>query len=67
MLYKWADYIIIMQSKFEKYVPDKYKFNESGERKLFAYDVGEDRFGYAFHPELQKMLDGMIQNHGLFA
>lgn len=67
LLYQWADYIIIMESKFEQYVPDKYKFNEAGERKLFCYDVGEDRFGYAFHLELQKILDGMIKKHNLFA
>lgn len=66
MLYKWADYIIIMQPQFEQYVPEKYKQQDSGARKLICYDVGEDRYGYAFHPELQKALDWSIIKHGIF-
>jgi len=66
MLFTWADYIVILEKSMEEYIPEKYKTNNSGASKLFVYDVGPDRFGYAFHPELQKMLDGMIQQHGLF-
>jgi predicted protein tyrosine phosphatase len=65
MLFKWADYIVIMQSNMEKYVPECYH-NDGDRRKLYCFDVGEDRFGSAFHPELQKMLDSMIVKHGLF-
>lgn len=66
MLYDWADYIIIMSKDFEQYVPDKYKTNSSGARKLYLYEVGEDRYGNPFHPELQWQLDKIINKHGLF-
>ena len=66
MLAEWADYIIVMQPCYAPFVPEKYHKKESGERKLFCYDVGEDRYGYAFHPELQKQLVGIIEQHGLF-
>lgn len=44
----------------------KEKIKEEFHSKLFCYDVGEDRFGYAFHPELQIIVDNLIQKHGLF-
>ena len=47
-------------------VPEKYHAKENGERKLYCYDVGEDRYGNPFHPELSKMLQHMIEKHGLF-
>ena len=65
MLYGWADYIVIMQPQFEKYVPEEFH-EKDGERKLFCYDVGEDTYGYAFHPELGKKLIKVIEQHGLF-
>lgn len=66
MLYEWADYIVVMQSHFAQFVPKKFHNKANGERKLFCYDVGEDRFMNPFHPELQKMLDDMLDRHGLF-
>jgi predicted protein tyrosine phosphatase len=66
MLCQWADYVVVMSPEYEKFVPQKYHFKENGERKLFCYNVGPDRFGTAFHPELQKMIQVMIQQHGLF-
>lgn len=66
MLCEWADYIVVMTKEYEKFIPEKYHLKENGERKLYCYDVGVDRYGYAFHPELQQMLEGMIQQHGLF-
>lgn len=66
MLCKWADVIIIMQPQFEKYIPISHHTNDKGERKLFCYDVGEDRFGSAFHSDLQNILETMIQKHKLF-
>lgn len=66
MLFKWADYIVVMQSEFAKYVPEKHHNRPDKSRKLFAYDVGEDRYGNPFHPELQRMLEGMVRKHGLF-
>ena len=65
MVFGWADVIVIMQSKFEKYVPVEFH-EKDGKRRLFCYDVGEDRFMNPFHPELQSMLSAMIQNHGIF-
>jgi predicted protein tyrosine phosphatase len=65
MLFEWADIIVIMQKEFEKYVPEQYH-NKGDERKLYSYDVGEDRYGNPFHPELQEGLIQMIEKHGLF-
>jgi predicted protein tyrosine phosphatase len=61
MLCGWADAIVILQKEFIQFVPAEHRNG-----KLFCYDVGPDRFGYAFHPELQSMLDNMIQKHGKF-
>lgn len=61
MLCKWADYIIVMTDEYKKFVPETYK------SKLLCYDVGPDRFGYAFHPELMGIADKLIQEHGLFS
>jgi predicted protein tyrosine phosphatase len=60
LLCKWADYIVVMTEDYKKFVPDAYK------SKLLCYDVGVDRFGYAFHPELMGLCDKMIIEHGLF-
>lgn len=60
MLYKWADYIIVMSEEYRKFVPAEYN------NKTFIYEVGPDRFGYAFHPELLQICDQLIVNHGLF-
>lgn len=46
-LFHWADRIVIMQKKFKAYIPEEFH------HKLRVLDVGEDRFGNAFHPELQ--------------
>ena len=66
MLYSWADYIVVMQPHFAEYVPEKFHNSEDGARKLFCYDVGEDRFLNPFHPELQGSLKQMITKHKLF-
>jgi len=60
MLCEWADYIVIMQAAFKQFIAPKYH------GKLFAYDVGEDRYGNPFHPDLQAGIDGIIKQHGLF-
>ncbi len=60
MLYKWADYIIPVTQDYAKFVPVEYT------DKMFVYEVGEDRFGYAFHPELLSLCDNLIVQHGLF-
>jgi len=66
MLCNWADYVVVMTPEYAKFIPEKYHNKENGERKLFCYDVGDDVFGYAFHPALQEMLVEMIEKHGLF-
>lgn len=66
MLCQWADYIIVVMPDYLKFIPEKYHKKENGEQKLFCYNVGEDRFGYAFHPELLRNFDKMIVEHGLF-
>lgn len=60
MLCNWADYVIVVTDEYAKFVPEKYK------SKLFCYEIGEDRFGYAFHPELLSKADRLIETHGLF-
>ena len=69
MLYKWADYIIVMSEEYKKFVPEEYHYKEIKggiERRVFVYEVGPDRFGYAFHPELLSLCDNLIVQHGLF-
>jgi predicted protein tyrosine phosphatase len=66
MLFDWADYIVIMEPSFEKYIPEESKNRPDGSRKLFCYDVGPDKYGNPFHPELQAKLLRMIKSHGLF-
>jgi predicted protein tyrosine phosphatase len=61
MLCNWADYIVILTEEYKKFVPDKYW------PKMFCYDVGPDRFGYAFNQELLEILDKMIVTHGIFS
>lgn len=60
MLCNWADYIIVVAEEYLPVVPEKYK------NKLFLYNIGPDRFGYAFNPELLAISDKLIQEHGLF-
>jgi len=55
MLYRWADFIVVMQPEMMEHIPNRYK------PKLRCIDVGPDRFGSAFHPELQ----GIFQAHML--
>lgn len=79
MLYEWADLIIVMQPEFAQFVPEKFhtkwKPNDIGTsnwkegdtvRRLYCFDVGQDRYGNAFHPELQAMLRSMIDRSKLF-
>lgn len=60
MLCNWADYVIVVTDEYKKFVPPQYK------DKLLCYEIGEDRFGYAFHPELLYICDKFIVEHGLF-
>jgi len=60
LLSEWADYIIVVTQDYLPFISERFK------DKTFCYEVGEDRFGYAFHPELLQICDQLIQNHGLF-
>lgn len=60
MLCDWADYIIVVTKDYLPEVPEKYK------DKLICYEIGPDRFGYAFNSELLGICDNLIQQHGLF-
>lgn len=53
MLFEWADRIIIMQGEFARYIPDRFK------EKLRVVDVGPDRYGSAFHPDLQNFVQSV--------
>lgn len=60
MLSNWADYIIVVTVDYVKFIPEKYQ------GKLLCYDIGVDRFGYAFHPELLGLFNKMIIEDGIF-
>ena len=66
MLCRWAHYIIIVEPDYEKFIPERYRFHADGTKKMFCYNVGPDRFGYAFHPELVQFFDKAIIEHGVF-
>jgi hypothetical protein len=59
MLCNWADYVIVVTENYKNFIPEKYH------SKLLCYEIGIDRFGYAFHPELLDICDKIIINHGL--
>lgn len=46
ILFKWAEKIILTDKRFEDKIPKKYK------KKLLIWDVGPDRYGVWWHPEL---------------
>lgn len=59
MLCAWADAIVIMHPSIRKSIPPKYA--------VLTYDVGEDVWGNAFHPDLQAKLEKMVKERGDFA
>lgn len=70
-LVEWADYIVLMQPKFGDLLGTRL-VDDLGESQRGPYlervgpkvrfvDVGEDRFGYAFHPELQGGLQPVVR------
>lgn len=60
MLGNWADYIVILEPSMANHIGEPLR------SKLFCYNVGPDRWGNCFHPELTSILDQMIQRHGAF-
>lgn len=55
LLVAWADYVIVMQESMVALMPA-----DVPESKLRVLDVGEDRFGYATHPELLTIVRPMV-------
>ena len=55
MLVEWADKIIVMQREMEAIVPFRHK------PKVSVYDVGPDKWGNAFHPQLLEQVEMLIQ------
>ena len=56
MLFKWADYIVVMQAKFKEYVPDEFL------GKCRVVDVGEDNYGNPFHETLQNFVQQVAES-----
>jgi predicted protein tyrosine phosphatase len=56
MLCQWADRIIVMQPNFAEKLPPGF------EEKVRCVDVGPDRFGNPFHPELLPFLQKTVQD-----
>ena len=54
MLYEWADKIILVDKAFQDEIPKKFK------RKLLVWDVGPDRYGFWWHPELIQQYQNYI-------
>lgn len=50
MLCQWAEMIVVMEAVFVKYIPVEFG------KKIHYCDVGPDRWGSAFHPELQDII-----------
>jgi predicted protein tyrosine phosphatase len=56
MLCKWAEAIVLMQREFIDKVPKKYH------KDLLIVDVGPDRYGTPFHPELHEFLKNVAED-----
>lgn len=55
LLAEWADYIILMEPKFETCIPKKYA------HKIRVFDVGPDVWGNPMHPELRQMVGEQVE------
>ena len=58
LLGDWADHIILMQPGFVSVVPQALL------NKVKVFDVGPDRWVNPYHPELAKMVKGMVDKEG---
>jgi hypothetical protein len=57
MLYEWAEKIIVMQPEFLQHIPHLHRM------KTTVCDVGQDRFGNAFHGELLMIVMTWLVNN----
>lgn len=55
MLFEWADNILIMESNFEKYIPNEYK------HKIRITDVGEDVW-FSIRKDLIELCDQLLES-----
>jgi len=55
MLCEWADKIIVVERMMKIMIAHKFQ------SKISVYDVGPDRWGNAFHPQLLEFIEGLIQ------
>ena len=55
MLFRWADYIFVLQKQFDQFVPVQWW------NKLKVLDVGEDRWCNGLHPELVTLCQRKLQ------
>jgi predicted protein tyrosine phosphatase len=53
LLCEWADYVVVMEQKFASKIDARFQ------AKLRVVDVGPDRFGSPFAPELQEFLQAV--------
>jgi predicted protein tyrosine phosphatase len=56
ILCKWADAIVVMQPHFKDKLPEAYR------EKALVVDVGPDRFGSPFHPDLYEFLKNVTED-----
>lgn len=55
MLCAWADYVVVMQPAFKKYIPDEFQ------AKVRVVDVGQDVYGTPMHPHLMGFLKSVTR------
>jgi len=55
MLCEWADKIIVMERMMKVMIIGRFQ------EKVSVYDVGPDRWGNAFHPQLIEQIEMLIQ------
>lgn len=58
MLWDWAEHVIVMSPEIVAMIPAAVLQG----RRLAVVDVGPDRFGSAFHPELIGMLQPVVED-----
>jgi len=56
MLFEWADNILIMETNFEKYIPNEYK------NKIVVTDVGKDVW-FSVREDLVNLCDKLLEPH----
>lgn len=58
VLSQWADRVIVLEEKFAAAVPDVSR------PKVFAMDIGPDRWSNPYHPELLALVERLAREAG---